>query len=496
MTTMTEPVTAPPRPVPAAAPRVPAMPARVPDTAAKRTAATLKLLTVVALAGGTVLAGIGFTGSYSALTRLGYAHGFGWFAHVFPIGLDAGIVVLLALDLLLVRRDTPWPMLRRIAHLFTAATIYFNASSTGHPLIADPTGAAMHAVIPLMFVMSVDAGRRLIIRMTDLEAGREAAGVPLHRWILAPYPSWRMYRRMRLRGIPSYAQAVALERDHKVYRVMLDRRYEDAGKAPSDARLPLTMEKYGLSVDEALALPQQAEEAERLRVEREQIRAEEAEIRAMQRAADREEARLLMQAGIEAARHQAAARSGVAAAQTRGVLAEADAAADAQTLAAQALTEAQELADTAEARRRQADAEKAAAEARKAASVIDEAASVTEKAAAETRLQAAETNRLAAEKERAAEAAQADAEHARKDAAETRQATAVIELRAVEAEDKAKLSPRERSIRRVARLILAAGGSAEAVDLKEIGTEMGVSPTTASEYRREATDLIANGYRP
>ncbi|WP_030423105.1 hypothetical protein [Streptomyces sp. NRRL F-5065] len=58
-----------------------------------------------------------------------------------------------------------------------------------------------------------------------------------------------------------------------------------------------------------------------------------------------------------------------------------------------------------------------------------------------------ETRRAAAEADRAA--------------AETRLAAAETERRAVEIEDAARLSPRERAVRRVARMILAAGADAD-----------------------------------
>ena len=46
--------------------------------------------------------------------------GFGDFAPFFPIGIDAGIVVLLALDLLLTWIRIPFPLLRQTAWLLTA----------------------------------------------------------------------------------------------------------------------------------------------------------------------------------------------------------------------------------------------------------------------------------------------------------------------------------------------------------------------------------------
>lgn len=65
-------------------------------------------------------------------------------------------------------------------------------------------------------------------------------------------------------------------------------------------------------------------------------------------------------------------------------------------------------------------------------------------------------------------------------------------------EDVARLTPRERAIRKVGRMILnQAGGNAEALTLATIQSEMGLSsPSTASEYRKEAAQLLAEGYQP
>jgi hypothetical protein len=456
----------------------------------------MRLLTVLAMAGGGVLAGIGFTGSYSALAQLAANHGFGWFSHVFPIGVDAGIVVLLALDLHLIRKGTPWPVVRLVAHLLTVATIVFNASVAG-PISADPVGSAMHGVLPVLFITAVEAGRRLVIRAADIDAGREAAGVPLHRWLLAPVASMRMYRRMRLWAISSYDQAVALERERVVYRVLLDRQYGDAGKAPSDARLPLTMARYGLTVDEALALPQEAEEAAQLRTERALALELEAQTRAEQRAAEAEIARLRAQGGIQAARHAVNAETGVAEAQARAARAEAEVVADVQVRTAAAGARAEESADTADALRRAAEADRAAAETRRATAETEEAAAEAEQRTAEARRAAAEADHATAAAEAATETARADAETARLRAVEARRVAAETELRAIEAEDAAQLKPTERAARKVARMILAdAGGNPEQIELTAIADALGVSVTTASERRKEAVELLSTGYRP
>ncbi|MFE2971674.1 DUF2637 domain-containing protein, partial [Streptomyces sp. NPDC059340] len=75
----------------------------------------------VVVGGAVVIAGIGFAGSYAAVRELALKKGFGNFAYVFPIGIDAGICVLLALDLLLTWIRIPFPLLRQTAWLLTVA---------------------------------------------------------------------------------------------------------------------------------------------------------------------------------------------------------------------------------------------------------------------------------------------------------------------------------------------------------------------------------------
>lgn len=56
-----------------------------------------RVLIGVVVAGALIIAGIGFAGSYAAVRELAEKKGFGDFSLVFPIGIDAGICVLLAL---------------------------------------------------------------------------------------------------------------------------------------------------------------------------------------------------------------------------------------------------------------------------------------------------------------------------------------------------------------------------------------------------------------
>ncbi|MFD5574746.1 DUF2637 domain-containing protein, partial [Streptomyces cadmiisoli] len=79
-------------------------------TAPRRLPRAHRLLTGVITLGTVTIAGIGFAGSYAAVRELAVRKGFGEFSYVFPIGIDAGICVLLALDLLLTWIRIPFPL--------------------------------------------------------------------------------------------------------------------------------------------------------------------------------------------------------------------------------------------------------------------------------------------------------------------------------------------------------------------------------------------------
>ena len=204
------------------------------------------LLGLVA-AGACLISGIGFAGSYTAVRDLAVAKGFGLFAYAFPIGVDAGIVVLLALDLVLTWLRIPFPLLRQTAWLLTVATIAFNAAASW----GDPLGMGMHAVIPMLFVVVVEASRHAVGRIAAITADRHMESVRLMRWLLSPVPTFRLWRRMKLWELRSYDEVVRLEQNRLVYRAQLRFRYGRGWRrsAPIQALLPLKLAKYGMPLD-------------------------------------------------------------------------------------------------------------------------------------------------------------------------------------------------------------------------------------------------------
>ncbi|MFE9767964.1 DUF2637 domain-containing protein [Streptomyces sp. NPDC005808] len=205
---------------------------------------THRILIGVVVAGAVVIAGIGFAGSYAAVRELAIEKGFGNFSYVFPIGIDAGICVLLALDLLLTWIRIPFPLLRQTAWLLTMATIAFNGAAAW----PDPLGVGMHAVIPVLFVVSVEAARHAIGRIADITADKHMEGVRITRWLLSPVPTFLLWRRMKLWELRSYEQVIKLEQDRLIYQARLQSRFGRAWrrKAPVESLMPLRLAKYGV----------------------------------------------------------------------------------------------------------------------------------------------------------------------------------------------------------------------------------------------------------
>ncbi|SCD77926.1 Protein of unknown function [Streptomyces sp. DpondAA-D4] len=212
--------------------------------AAMQLTRTHKVLIGVVVAGAVLIAAIGFAGSYAAVRELALEKGFGDFSLVFPIGIDAGICVLLALDLLLTWMRIPFPLLRQTAWLLTAATIAFNGAAAW----PDPLGTGMHAVIPVLFVVSVEAARHAVGRIADITADKHMEGVRLTRWLLSPVPTFKLWRRMKLWELRSYEQVIKLEQDRLVYQARLQARFGRnwRRKAPIESMMPLRLAKYGV----------------------------------------------------------------------------------------------------------------------------------------------------------------------------------------------------------------------------------------------------------
>ncbi len=240
-----------------------AAPATTPEKATGRAplTRTQKWLIGVVAASAIIVAGLGFAGSYRAVEHLAEAKGFGWYSYGFPIGVDAGIVSILALDLVLTGLRIPFTPLRPAAWFLTAATISFNASVAW----GDPIAVGMHAVTPALFVIVVEAARHAVGRIADITAEKHIESPPIIRWLLSPVPTYRIWRRMRLWNLRSYTEVIEQQKQIKIYRARLRKQHGWKWRtaAPADQLLVFTLANFGTSVSEALAAPEVEAEAHR-----------------------------------------------------------------------------------------------------------------------------------------------------------------------------------------------------------------------------------------
>jgi hypothetical protein len=136
---------------------------------------------------------------------------FGGLAWTVPLGVDVGIAVFTALDLLLARVGMRMSWLRLVPWALVATTIYLNVAGEH-----DPVAAVAHGVLPGLWVVAVEAGSHVIRRHVGL-TGPDRAGrmdrVRWSRWLLAPASTLRLWRRMVLWEIRSYSEALRRERD-------------------------------------------------------------------------------------------------------------------------------------------------------------------------------------------------------------------------------------------------------------------------------------------
>lgn len=277
---------------------------------------TQKILTGIVVGAVLIIATLGFIGSYSAVTELAAAKGFGRFAHAFPVAVDAGIIAFLALDLLLTWRRIAFPLLRYTAWALTLATIAFNAA-TAWP---DKLGVGMHSTIPILFVIAVEAARHAIGRIADITADKHIEGPPVSRWILNPAGTFILWRRQRLWGIRSWDKVVDLERERRIYRAQLRRQHGRGWRrrATADQILVLRLTADGMSVQAAIDRPH-------------------VEAQKQAEAEAKREAEAAAKAEAEAeARHQAELRAAEVEAKRRAEVAEAEAAAQVARLEVEA----------------------------------------------------------------------------------------------------------------------------------------------------------------
>lgn len=107
-------------------------------------------------------------------------------------------------------------------------------------------------MIPVLFVVAVEAARHAIGRIADITADKHIEGVRLTRWLLSPIPTFLLWRRMKLWELRSYDQVIKLEQARLVYQASLRSGFGRAWrrKAPVESLMPLRLARYGVPLAE------------------------------------------------------------------------------------------------------------------------------------------------------------------------------------------------------------------------------------------------------
>ncbi|TCO45874.1 DUF2637 domain-containing protein [Actinocrispum wychmicini] len=169
---------------------------------------------------GLVVAGYGLAGSYVTVSELAARRGVplaGWV----PAGIDGGLIAVVVLDLVLAWIGVPVGWLRQLVRVLSVGTIAANAAG-GWP---DWIAVGLHSAAPLMLLAIVEAGRAVLLRRMGRANNTLRDSIPLVRWVLAPWRTWLLWRRMVLWQLTSYRQAVDTELELRRAMALLRTRY-------------------------------------------------------------------------------------------------------------------------------------------------------------------------------------------------------------------------------------------------------------------------------
>jgi hypothetical protein len=137
----------------------------------------------------------------------------------------------------------------------------------------------MHGVIPVLFVIAVEAARHAIGRIAEIVADKHIEGPNPSRWFLNPVGTFILWRRQRLWAIRAWETVLHLEQERRIYVAQLRKEHGRRWrrKATAEQLLVLSLAKDGMSITEAIELPAREEAKRReeaARIERERQHAE------------------------------------------------------------------------------------------------------------------------------------------------------------------------------------------------------------------------------
>ncbi|MFF4384454.1 DUF2637 domain-containing protein [Kitasatospora sp. NPDC001547] len=405
--------------------------------------------------------------------------GWGWDEPwMLPIAVDLAILAFSIVNLLLIRWEREAAWVKWVPRALTGLTIWLNWQAG-----ASGTAAAGHAGLAALWVVFSEIAAHLYAgHIGRLRGRKRMEGVRPSRWLLSPIATARIARQMKLWEITSYTEALELARSREVYRELLTQRHGKRWrrKASRQDLLPVTLAKFGLTVEEALGQPAKRAEADAVRLHEAEVRNRALALRMAEEEATEALAAVERQAAIDAAKARAEAERLLAEAERTRAEQEARTAADAVVRQHELALRVQKAKADAEAERLRAEAEAEAARATaqaqaEAAEIRARAEEVQLKAQIERdRLerQAAEEARLA-ELEAGRRQSEAEAEQARlaQAKAEAEQAAAEAARQKAEAERQAAVALEAASVTRARAAVTEAEAQRRAAEEKRLAAE-------------------------
>ena len=199
---------------------------------------------------GVVAAGLAVysaAASYATVTRLAVTFGLS-LPRLVPVGLDGGLFGAIVINIALIWLRKPVWWFGMVSRLFAVAVIAANGAA-GWPR---PVGVGLRIAAPVLFIVIVEAAQYVLLYLNDeAEAERKRRRderIPFARWILAPVPTFVIWRRKKL-WTDSRLPQTAIDAELSIIRLTDFYGVDWREKAEADL---VWMVQAGVNMDEVL----------------------------------------------------------------------------------------------------------------------------------------------------------------------------------------------------------------------------------------------------
>ncbi|MEU3356145.1 DUF2637 domain-containing protein [Streptomyces sp. NPDC037389] len=192
---------------------------------------------VVVLLGAVTVGVIGLYSSFGNVTAHMRTRGF-QHPQLVPAAVDIAIPVFGLAYLVLIRLNMRLGWVRWVPYILTGVTIYLNVTAT-----SDLDAQVAHAALPSLWVAFTEVVAHFYKVNVGIATGTRADPIPFINWILSPFPTFHLWRSMRLQAKTSYKGALENQRQRVRAITALRNVYGRAWrlKAPLDLKTELRL---------------------------------------------------------------------------------------------------------------------------------------------------------------------------------------------------------------------------------------------------------------